>query len=68
MTASLDSSREIPDAAPVALREVPRSTLPDMLRTLLQNQGRIDMLSPLQRMHERYGNAVMQVTPAGAAW
>ena len=63
MTASLHSSRDIRHAAPVALREVPRSTLSDMVITMLHNQGRVDMLSPLQRMHERYGNAVMQVTP-----
>ena len=60
MTAQLHPSagvREVP------LRDVPRSTLSDMVQTMLRNQGRVDMLSPLQRMHERYGNAVMQATP-----
>ncbi len=34
-----------------------------MLTTVLRNTARTDMLTPLQRMHERHGNAVMQVTP-----
>jgi cytochrome P450 len=60
MTAQLESSAQPQE---VALRDVPRSTLSDMLQTMLRNQGRVDMLSPLQRLHERYGNAVMQATP-----
>ncbi len=60
MSAELHSPTE---SQSVALRAVPRSTLTDMLITMLRNQGRVDMLSPLQRLHERYGNAVMQATP-----
>jgi cytochrome P450 len=41
-----------------SLREVPRSSGLEMLRATLGN-GRVDMLSPLQRLYERYGCAVM---------
>jgi cytochrome P450 len=54
-----------PSAAPAApeaaLREVPRAKLTEIARQLLGGGGqRVDMLSPLQRFHARYGNAVMQ--------
>jgi cytochrome P450 len=49
--------------APIALREVPRTTLLETALTVLRNAARTDMLTPLQRMHERHGNAVLQVTP-----
>ncbi|RIK94721.1 MAG: cytochrome P450 [Proteobacteria bacterium] len=44
-------------AAPLA--EVPRASVPDALRNAVENALRIDMLKPLQRLHGRYGNAVM---------
>ena len=45
------------EAAP-ALREVPRATWPEAIRSAVENARRIDMLAPLQRMHQRYGSAV----------
>jgi cytochrome P450 len=45
------------------LREVPRSGLLEMLATMARNTARTDMLTPLQKLHARHGNAVMQATP-----
>jgi cytochrome P450 len=44
-------------------REIPRTSILEMLSAVLRNTARTDMLTPLQRMHERHGNAVMQATP-----
>jgi cytochrome P450 len=41
------------------LREVPRATWPEAIWNGIQNARRIDMLTPLQQMHERYGPGVM---------
>jgi cytochrome P450 len=46
-------------AAPEASREVPRAKLSEIARQILGGGERNDMLSPLQRFHARYGNAVM---------
>ncbi len=48
-----------PAAVSEALREVPRSGVAKLLRRVLLGGERVDMLGPLQRMQERYGNAVM---------
>ena len=40
------------------LREVPAASWPEAIRSAVANARRIDMLSPLRRLHERYGNAV----------
>jgi cytochrome P450 len=45
------------EAAP-ALRELPHTSLFETVRSALDNARRIDMLSPLQRLHERHGSAV----------
>jgi len=47
----------LPDAD--ALRELPRSKLAEILRQLATGGARTDMLSPLQRLHARYGSAVL---------
>jgi cytochrome P450 len=41
------------------LREVPQSGLLEIAMTILRGDERNDMLTPLQRLHERHGNAVM---------
>jgi cytochrome P450 len=41
------------------LREVPRAGVASMLMNVLRGGERIDMLSPLQRLHEEHGSAVM---------
>jgi hypothetical protein len=45
------------------LREIPRSGFFEMLATMARNTARTDMLTPLQRLHARHGNAVLQATP-----
>jgi cytochrome P450 len=52
-----------PFATPAAdsadLREVPQSSLAEIALTVLRGNERVDMLGPLQRLHERHGTAVM---------
>jgi cytochrome P450 len=46
-----------PDALPT-LRDLPRASVAETIRSTIENARRIDMLAPLQRMHGRYGNGV----------
>lgn len=47
---------EMPTAA---RRELPRATWREAILAGIQNARRIDMLTPLQRMHEKYGSGVV---------
>jgi cytochrome P450 len=51
----------MPQPLPAAetLREVPRAKLSEIALQILRGGERVDMLAPLQRFHERYGNAVL---------
>ena len=40
------------------LRELPRMSLAETLRVTIENARRIDMRTPLERQHARYGNGV----------
>lgn len=42
-----------------APRPIPRASFPEIARQILSGGERIDMLTPLQRFHAKYGNAVM---------
>jgi cytochrome P450 len=47
-----------PSAAP-SRRPLPRAKLSEIVLQVLRGGERVDMLGPLQRFHERYGNAVL---------
>lgn len=46
------------DTTPPVLRELPRAGFVETVRSTIENARRIDMLTPLQRLHGRYGNGV----------
>jgi cytochrome P450 len=49
-----------PSPAAEPAREIPRAKFSEMARQILGGGQRNDMLSPLKRFHEKYGNAVQQ--------